>query len=141
MLSSQLNKLDDRAKVLNNLRKAAAEMNFPVKTSDLVGKDAQVPDLGAMSGPGAVAFTLAKGEVSGPINAGRVGVVLTVLDKQEPTAEDITKNFNQTREELLNTQHQEIFQMYVGTLTQKYEKSGAIRYSKQQPLPGVARGN
>jgi len=136
LLSSQLNKLDDRAKVLNDLRKAAAEMNIPVKTSDLVGKDAQVPDLGAMSGPGAVAFTLAKGAISGPINAGRVGVVLTVLDKQEPTAEDIAKNFNQTREELLNTQHQEIFQMYVGTLTQKYEKSGAIRYSKQQPVQG-----
>ena len=76
LLSAQLNKLDDRAKVLKDLKKAAAEMNIPVKTSDLVGKDAQVPDLGAMSGPGAVAFTLAKGAISGPINAGRVGVVL-----------------------------------------------------------------
>ncbi len=61
LLNTQLNKLDDRAKVLNDLKKAAAEMNIPVKTSDLVGKDGQVPDLGAMSGPGAVAFRLAKG--------------------------------------------------------------------------------
>ena len=136
LLSTQLNKLDDRAKVLNDLRKAAAEMNVPVKTSDLVGKDAQVPDLGAMSGPGAMAFSLAKGTISGPINAGRVGVVLTVLDKQEPTAEDIAKNLNQTREQLLGTRHDEIFRMYIGTLMEKYEKSGAIRYSKQQPTPG-----
>ena len=61
MLSAQLKKLDDRAKALGDLHKAAAEMNIPVKSSDLVGKDGQVPDLGALSGPGAVAFSLAKG--------------------------------------------------------------------------------
>jgi peptidyl-prolyl cis-trans isomerase D len=136
LLSSQLNKLDSLAKQLGDLRKAAAQMNVPVKTSDLVGRDAQVPDLGAMSGPGEVAFSLTKGEISGPINAGRVGVVLNILDKQEPTAEDIAKNFNQTREDLLNTRHDEIFRMYVNSLTEKYQKAGAIRYSKQ---PGQAQ--
>jgi peptidyl-prolyl cis-trans isomerase D len=136
LLNAQLNKLDDRAKVLNDLKKAAAEMNITVKTSDLVGKDGQVPDLGAMSGPGAVAFTLPKGAISGPINAGRVGIVLSVLDKQEPTAEDIAKNFSQTREQLLSQQHEEIFRVYIGTLTEKYEKSGAVKYSQKQPAPG-----
>jgi peptidyl-prolyl cis-trans isomerase D len=136
LLNTQLTKLDDRAKVLNDLKKAAAEMNIPVKTSDLVGKDGQVPDLGAMSGPGAAAFTLAKGAISGPINAGRVGVVLSVLEKQEPSAEDIAKNFAQTREQLLNVQREEIFRVYIGNLTEKYEKGGAIRYSKKQPAPG-----
>lgn len=133
LLSAQLNKLDDRAKVLNSLQKAAAEMNVPVKTSDLVGKDAQVPDLGAMSGPGSVAFSLAKSAISGPINAGRVGVVLSVTDKQEPTAEDIAKNFNTTREKLLDQQREEIFRVYIGELTQKYEKGGAVRLSKKPP--------
>ncbi len=137
MLSAQLNKLDDRAKVLNDLRKAAAEMNIPVKTSDLVGKDGQVPDLGAMSGPGAVVFTLAKGAVSGPINAGRVGIVLTVTDKQEPTPDDIAKNFAATREQLLNDQHEEIFRVYISDLAQKYEKSGAVRYTKKAAAPGA----
>jgi len=136
LLSAQLNKLDDRAKLLNDLKKAAAEMNLTVKTSDLVGKDGQVPDVGAMNGPGAVAFTLAKGAISGPINTGRTGVVLSVVDKQEPTAEDIAKNFAQTREELLNTQRDEIFRVYIGELTQKYEKGGAVRYSKRQPEQG-----
>jgi peptidyl-prolyl cis-trans isomerase D len=107
-----------------------------VKTSDLVGKDGQVPDVGAMSGQGAVAFTLAKGAISGPINTGRTGVVLSVVDKQEPTAEDIAKNFDQTREGLLNQQRDEIFRVYIGELTQKYEKGGAVRYSKKQPKPG-----
>jgi peptidyl-prolyl cis-trans isomerase D len=136
LLSSQLKKLDDRAKVLNDLKKAAAEMNIPLKTSDLVGKDGQVPDLGAMSGPGSVAFTLPVGAISGPINAGRVGVVLRVVDKQEPTAADIAKNFDQTREQLLNAQREEIFRVYIGNLTEKYEKGGAVRFSKKQPAPG-----
>jgi peptidyl-prolyl cis-trans isomerase D len=136
LLNTQLSKLDDRAKVLNDLHKAAAEMNIPVKTSDLVGKDGQVPDLGAMSGPGSVAFSMGKGAISGPINAGRVGVVLSVTDKQEPTADDIAKNFVQTRERLLNDQREEIFRVYIGELTKKYETSGAVRYSKKQPEPG-----
>ncbi len=136
LLNSQLNKLHDRASVLNDLKKAAAEMNIPVKTSDLVGKDGQVPDLGAMSGPGAAAFSLAKGAISGPINAGRVGVVLSVVDKQEPTAEDLAKNFNQTREQLLGEQHEEVFRVYLGNVTEKYEKGGGVRYSKKQPAPG-----
>jgi peptidyl-prolyl cis-trans isomerase D len=136
LLNSQLKKLDDRAKVLNDLKKAAAEMNIPVKTSDLVGKDGQVPDLGAMSGPGEVAFSLPIGGISGPINTGRAGVVLSVLDKQEPTAADIAKNLDQTREKLLNEQREEIFRVYIGELTEKYEKGGAVRYSKKQPAPG-----
>jgi peptidyl-prolyl cis-trans isomerase D len=135
LLNTQLNKLDDRAKVLNDLKKAAAEMNIPFKTSEFVGKDGQVPDLGAMSGPGAVAFTLNKGAISAPINAGRVGIVLSVLDKQEPSTEDIAKNFSQTREQLLAAQHEEIFRIYIGTLTEKYEKGGAIRYTQKQTPP------
>jgi peptidyl-prolyl cis-trans isomerase D len=136
LLSTQLNKLADRAKQLNDLKKAAAELNIPVKTSDMVGKDAQVPDLGPMSGSGSVAFTLAKGAISGPINTGQNGVVLSVIDKQEPTAEDIAKNFDATREGLLNQQRDEIFRVYIGDLTQKYEKGGAVKYSRKQPEPG-----
>ena len=136
LLNAQLTKLDQRAKVLNDLKKAAAEMNLAVKTSDLVGKDGQVPDVGAMSGPGSVAFTLAKGAISGPINTEQGGVVLSVVDKEEPTAEDIAKNFNTTRERLLNDQREEIFRVYIGELTQKYENGGAVKYAKRQPGPG-----
>jgi peptidyl-prolyl cis-trans isomerase D len=141
LMNAQLNKLEDRAKVLNDLPKAAKEMNLPVKTSDLVGKDGQVPELGSMTGPGAVAFTLSKGAISGPINTGRSGVVLSLVDKQEPTVEDITKNFTATKEGLLNQQRDEIFRIYIGELTQKYEKGGAVRYSKKAAEPGLPVGN
>ncbi len=140
LLNAQLAKLDDRAKVLNDLKKAAAEMNIPVKTSDLVGKDAQVPDIGSMSGAGAVAFSLNKGAISGPLNQGRVGVVLSVIDKQEPTAEEAAKNFDQTREELISSQRDELFRVYAGNLMDRYQKSGSVRYSKR-PQEGLPAGN
>lgn len=135
LLTTQLTKLDDRAKVLNDLKKAAAEMKIPVKTSDYVAKDGQVPDLGAMSGPGSVAFSLAKGAISGPINAGRTGVVLTVLDKQEPTADDIAKNFDKMQAQLMGERQDEIFRVYMGSLMEKYEKGGAVRYSRKPSEP------
>jgi len=138
LMNAQLTKLDDRAKVLNDLKKAAAEMNIPVKSSDFVSKDGQVPDLGAMSGPGAVAFSLPKGAISGPINAGRVGVVLAVLDKQEPSAEEIAKNFDKTRTQLIGERQDEIFRVYMGNLMERYEKGGAVRYAKKQAEPGQA---
>ena len=142
LLNTQLSKLEDRAKVLNDLKKAAAEMKITVKTSDLVARDAQVPEIGSMGGPASVAFTLNKGAISGPINLGRSGVVLTVTDKQEPTSDEIAKNFDQTREQLLNDQREELFRVYVGNLTKKYEEAGAIRYSKRQPAaPALPGGN
>jgi peptidyl-prolyl cis-trans isomerase D len=138
LLNQQLAKLDDRAKVLNDLRKAAAEMNIPVKSSDLVGRDGQVPDVGSMAGQGSVAFSLDKGAISAPINEGRVGIVLTVTDKQEPSTDDIAKNFAATKDQLLNDQHEEIFKVYLGNLTDTYEKKGAVKYTKKQPAPGAS---
>jgi peptidyl-prolyl cis-trans isomerase D len=138
LLNAKLTKLEDRAKVLNDLKKAAAEMNIPLKSSDLVGKDGQVPDIGAMTGPASVAFTLTKGAISAPINVGANGVVLSVTDKQEPSAEDIAKNFDATREQLLSDQREEIFRVYIGTLTDMYTKKGAIKYSQKQPAPGAS---
>jgi peptidyl-prolyl cis-trans isomerase D len=127
MLSAQVNKLAKRAKELGDLHKAAAEMNATVKTSDLVGKEGQVPDVGSMAGPAAVAFSLPKGGVSGPINTGTSGIVLAIVDKQEPSAEDVAKNFETTRGQMLDERRDEVFRVYLGTLAEKYKKAGAIR--------------
>jgi peptidyl-prolyl cis-trans isomerase D len=140
LMAGKAVQLADRAKVLNDLKKAAAEMNVPFKSSDLVGQDGQVPDLGAMSGPATVAFSLPKGAISGPINTGTAAAVLTVTDKQEPSADDMAKNFEQTRDQILNTARDEIFRVYLGTLSQAYEKGGGIKYAKAAAAPAVPGG-
>lgn len=131
LLNQQLAKLDDRAKQLNDVKKAAAEFHAEVKTSDLVGHEAQVPELGSMSGPASVAFSLAKGAVSAPINTGSNGAVLQVTDKQEPTSEEIAKNFQATRDKLLGRQRQELFNVYAESLLNSYQKAGAIVTGKR----------
>ena len=130
-MQQQIRKLNDRAKVLNDLRKAAAEFKIPVKSSDLVGQDGQVPDLGSMAGGPSVAFSLAKGAISGPISTADGGAVLTVTDKQEPSADEIAKNFDRMREQLLNEQRNQMFNVFVGTLAKRYEDGKSIRMSKQ----------
>jgi peptidyl-prolyl cis-trans isomerase D len=132
LLNQQLIKLADRAKLLNDLHKAAAEMKVEVKSSDLVGRDAQVTDIGAMSGAASVAFTLPKGGISGPVNEGANGAVLQLTDKQEPSADDIAKNFTATKDKLLDQKRQEAFSVFIGDLMNKYDKAGAITYAKKQ---------
>jgi peptidyl-prolyl cis-trans isomerase D len=66
--------------------------------------------------------------------------VLTVTDKQEPSAEETAKNFDATREQLLNEQRQEVFGVFMGTLAQKYEQGGGVRYTKKAAAPGGLPG-
>jgi peptidyl-prolyl cis-trans isomerase D len=132
LMNQELIKLADRAKSLNDLHKAAAEMKLEVKSSDLVGRDAQVTDIGAMSGAASVAFTLPKGGISGPINEGANGAVLQLTDKQEPSADEIAKNFAATKDKLLDQKRQEAFSVFIGDLMDKYTKAGAIQYAKKQ---------
>jgi peptidyl-prolyl cis-trans isomerase D len=138
LLVAQLDKLDKRAKELNDLKKAAAELNVPFKQSELVGKASQVPDIGALTGPAEVAFTLPQGKISDGINTGRSGIVLTVTERAEPAAEEIAKHFTETREQLLNEQREEVFRVFLGALTDSYDKAKAVKYTKQQPAPGAS---
>ncbi len=86
LLTQKTQELSDRAKAEHDLKKAAKEAGAAIKTSDFVLPDGQVPDIGSMTGGAAVAFTMKPGEISGPINNGNTGVVLSILDRQEPTA-------------------------------------------------------
>ena len=51
-------------------------------------------------------------------------------------ADEIAKNFDQTREQLLNTQREQIFRVFLGTISEKYQQGGGIRLTKQAAAPG-----
>jgi|SRR5579875_258530 len=131
LLTAQLQKLDARAKQLGDLRKAAAEMNVPIKTSDLVGRDGQVQDVGSMSGDASVIFSLPKGGISAPINEGPNGVVAQLLELDQPPADDINKNLPAVKDKLLDQQRAEAFNVFAGTLMERYQNAGAILYSRK----------
>ena len=102
LLRQKTTDLATQAQATNDLAKAAKAVGATVKTSDLVGETGQVPQLGEVGQVAPQLFDLAPGNISGPINAGRTGVVAKILDKQEPSADDITKNFDQARDQLLD---------------------------------------
>lgn len=131
LLSQQLQKLSTRARQLGDLRKAAAEMNVPVKASDLVTRAGQVQDVGAMSGAASTVFTLPKGGISGPINEGPNGVVAQVLDKQQPSDVEIGQNLAAVRDKLLDSERAQAFNVFAGMLMQRYTDSRSIIYSRK----------
>ena len=144
MLDQKTQELADKAKVLHDLKKAASEAGAQYKSSDFVTQQGQVPDIGAMSGPASVAFTLSKDQISGPIMTGRNGAVLEVVDQQEPSAEDFVKNKDVAREQTLQQKRGQAFQLFAGNLIEAMEKDGRIKYNKeeqQQPGGLNPRGN
>lgn len=138
LLASKTNALADRAHAENDLVKAAKEFGATVKSSDLVGRDGQVPDVGQMASAAPALFDLSQGQISGPVNTGRSGIVARVVEKQEPSADEIAKNLEPTREQVLDQRREEIFAVFVSNLQAQYQKQGRILVNKkaQSAVPG-----
>jgi peptidyl-prolyl cis-trans isomerase D len=141
LLASKTAELANKAHATNDLAAAAKAVGATIKTSDLVGRDAQVPDLGAIATTAPQLFTLNVGQVSGPINSGRTGVVAKLDDKQQPSDADIAKNLDSTRETLLNQRREEVFAVFVTSLTNTYQKQGRIVMNKAVQSPLGAPGS
>ena len=132
LLSQKTQELSDRAKAEHDLKKAAKELAATMKTSDFVLPDAQVPDIGSMSGPASVAFTLKPGEISGPIDNSTSGAVLAVLEKQQPTEQEFAAKKDQIRDSVLQNKQSELFELFVASLRERMEKSGKIKINQQE---------
>ncbi|HLJ25631.1 MAG TPA: peptidyl-prolyl cis-trans isomerase [Candidatus Angelobacter sp.] len=134
LLSQKTTELSDRAHAGHDLHKAAKELGATVKSSDLVARSAQVPDVGPMSGSASVAFTLKPGEISGPLHTGRNGLVLEVTDRQEPslTADEFAKAKDNLREQLAGQKRQEVMQLFMSSLNDRMEKEGKLKINKNE---------
>ncbi|HYG99868.1 MAG TPA: peptidyl-prolyl cis-trans isomerase [Terriglobales bacterium] len=140
MLAEKTQQLADRAHAEHNLKTAAKEVGATVKTSESVTSQSQVPDIGSMSGPGSVAFTLKPGEISGPVQAGRNGVVISLLEKQEPPSAEFAKEKDQVREQVLAQKRSEMMELFASSLRERMEKEGKIRIYKNELDRITARG-
>jgi peptidyl-prolyl cis-trans isomerase D len=142
LLARKTNELAAAAKADNDLDKAAKAVGATIKTSDLVGKDAQVPELGALAQTAPQIFDMTVGQISGPINTGHSGAVAKLIDKQSPSADDIAKNLETTKQQMVSERREEAFSVFVSSLYDEYQKQGRIRMSKkaagamQPKLPG-----
>ncbi|MGA9584156.1 MAG: peptidylprolyl isomerase [Terracidiphilus sp.] len=138
LLSQKTAELAAKAKAENDLAKAAKEMGASFKTSDLVDQTGQVPDMGAVGQVAPQLFEMAPGSISGPINAGRTGVVAKLIDKQQPSDADIAKNLDQVRDQILEQKRQEAFEIFANNIITEYKKDNRVRINakSQSPLAG-----
>jgi peptidyl-prolyl cis-trans isomerase D len=134
LLAQKVNELAIKAKSGDFAAAAKAE-GATVKTSDLVGASGQVPDFGSVGQVAPQLFDLAQGAVSGPINAGRTAVVAKILEKQEPTADEIQKNFDQTKDQMLAEKREEAFQLFASNIAADYKKHNRIRVNPKAVTP------
>ena len=72
------------------------------------------------------------GEISGPITNGNTGVVLSILDRQEPSQQDFEAKKDQVRDSLLQTKQQEMFGLFLTNLRAQLEKSGKIKINQDE---------
>jgi peptidyl-prolyl cis-trans isomerase D len=132
LLSQKIQELSDRAKAEHDLKRAAKELGATMKSSDFVLPDGQVPDVGSMAGQASVAFTLKRGEISGPINSGQNGVVLEVIENQQPSEAEFAAKRDQIRDQLLLGKQQERFGLFVSSLVDEMTRSGKIKRNEEE---------
>jgi peptidyl-prolyl cis-trans isomerase D len=132
LLTQKTQELSDRAKADHDLKKAAKELGATMKTSDFVKPDGQVPDIGSMAGPASAAFSLKPGDISGPIDSGNTGAVLSILDKQAPADSEFASKKDQIRDTLVQNEQSELFGLFMANLRDQMEKSGKIKINEQE---------
>ncbi|MBZ5569386.1 MAG: peptidyl-prolyl cis-trans isomerase [Acidobacteriia bacterium] len=132
MLQQKTAELSEKARSLHDLKKAAKELGATVKTSDLVGPSSQVPDLGSLSGPASIVFDMKSGEISAPIGTGRSGVVVALLDKQEPPPAQFAASKDRLRDQLLQKKRNEFLEVFASNLQKRMEKDGKIKINQQE---------
>jgi peptidyl-prolyl cis-trans isomerase D len=130
LLSQKTQELSDRAKSGHDLKKAAKDLGADLKTSEFVAPDGQVPDIGSMTGQAAVAFSMKPGDISGPINSGANGVVISMGEVQSEA--DFVAKRDQIRDSLLQSKEQELFGLFVSNLREQMEKSGKIKINQEE---------
>ncbi len=140
LLLQKTNELSEQARAAHDLGKAAKAIGAEFKTSELVGPNDQVPDVGSMAGPGEAAFSMKPGEISGPINSGRGGVVLQLVDKQEPPVEQLAASRDRIRDTLLEQKRSEFFGIFVDNLRKQMEQDKRIRINVQVMNQLAGRG-
>ena len=102
-----------------DFEKTAKAAGLEPKTTELVTRDAPLPDLGVAPAVETIAFSLPAGAVSDPIATDNGTAIVKVMEKKEVTAEEWTSAKDRFREELLNDRRGRFFGAYMGKAKQR----------------------
>ena len=102
-----------------DFEKAAKAAGFEAKTTELIARDAPIPDLGAAPAVEDAAFKLPVGGVSTAIATDNGTAVVKVLDKKEVTADEWSTAKDRFRDEQLTERRNRFFAAYMVKAKQK----------------------
>ncbi|HWF86480.1 MAG TPA: peptidylprolyl isomerase, partial [Vicinamibacterales bacterium] len=99
--------------------KAAKAAGVDVKTTELITRDAPIPDLGVAAAVEEAAFKLPVGGVSEPIATDNGTAVIKVLEKQEVTPEQLAAAKDKFRDDMLTDRRNRFFGAYMAKAKRK----------------------
>jgi len=132
LLQQKTAELAEIARSRHDLKAAAKATGASFHTSDYVMPGGQVPEIGQLSGQAEAVFSMKPGEISTPIVSGNSGIVIGLLERQEPTPAEFDGVKDEIRESLLETKRQEVVALLVGTLRDQMEKEGTVKVDQKR---------
>jgi len=100
-------------KTASDFTAAAKAAGLEAKTTDLIVRGAALPDVGVSADVDAAAFVLPQGGVSDPIVTDTGAVIVKVLEKTSPTADELKTGRDAVKTELLNQEKQRFYGSYM----------------------------
>jgi peptidyl-prolyl cis-trans isomerase D len=116
-----------------DFEKAAKAAGLDVKTTDLVTRDAPLPDVGAATAVMDAAFALPQGAVSDALPTDNGAAVVKVIEKKEVTPTEWAASKDKFHDELLSDRRNRFFAAYMGKAKQKM-KIGVNRETLQKAV-------
>jgi hypothetical protein len=98
---------------------AAKKAGLEVKTTELIARGAPIGDAGVSPALEAAAFSLPKGAVSDPVVTETGAAIVKVLDRQDVAPDQLAKEKDSLRTELLNDRKQKFFAAYMAKARQR----------------------
>jgi len=99
--------------------KAAKAAGVEPKTTELITRDAPIPDLGVAPDVMAAVFNLPQGAVSDVLTTPNGAVIVKVVEKAETTDADFASNKDTFRTEVLDDRRNRFFSAYMVKAKQK----------------------
>jgi peptidyl-prolyl cis-trans isomerase D len=105
----------------SNFEGAAKAAGLEVKTTELIARGSPIGDIGVSPAVDAVAFTMPAGGVSDPIKTDNGAVVVKVLEKKDPTPQEIAAGKQQMKDELMNERRGRFFSAYMAKARERID--------------------
>jgi peptidyl-prolyl cis-trans isomerase D len=99
----------------------AKAAGLEAKTTDLIARGAPIGDIGVSPAVDAVAFKLSPGSVSDPIVTDNGTVVVKVIEKKDPTPQEVAAGKQQMKDELMNERRGRFFAAYMAKARERMD--------------------